>query len=269
MSRNKLIGTSALVLMMSCAKGGAPGVGNGPDGGNGSGGDAPTTCGELCDQDGDGVLDPSDDCPDTPQGAVVNHVGCADSQLTATLEPTFPSYGLTWTSAGDLGRAGGLTWTYTGIQRADLFHIDWTVCDDPGTPCGVSLDGPLDASENWQFSAAESNLPGGKLVFTNATHIALADATSPALTGRLTITMVDGSSVPVPFATMAALGVTARTATYGAEIMGTAFTVVALIEVEDNAAGPWTPYLDYYDAAPTPETGGISAVSFGGSFYDK
>ena len=55
----------------------------------------------------------------------------------------FPPFGLTWTPSGELGRAGGLTWTYTGIQRGDLFHIWWVVCDDPGMPCGLSLDGPI------------------------------------------------------------------------------------------------------------------------------
>ena len=49
----------------------------------------------------------------------------------------------TWTSTGELGRVGGLTWTYTGIDRGDLFHIYWIVCDDPAEPCGLSLDGPI------------------------------------------------------------------------------------------------------------------------------
>ena len=31
----------------------------------------------------------------------------------------------------------------------------------------------------------------------------------------------------------------------------------------------WTPYLDYYDAAPTPVVGGGVTTSFGGSFYAK
>ena len=265
MRLNHLLGTlPALLALASCAKAGTQGAQ--PD----AGATADASCGALCDADGDGVVDTSDKCPGTPPGVVVNHNGCSDSQLTATLQPVFPSYGLAWTSAGAPGRAGGLTWEYTGITRGDLFHIYWIVCDDPATPCGLSLDGPIDtASENWQFSAPDSDLPMGKLGFTNATHIALADTTTPLLEGRLTVTIVDGAAAPIPFADVTALDVTARTGRYGAEITSTGFKVVALAEVRDAVTLIWTPYLDYYDAAPTPDPGGATATSFGGSFYDR
>jgi hypothetical protein len=163
-----------------------------------------------------------------------------------------------------------LTWTYAGIGRGDLFHIWWIVCDDPTTPCGVTLAGSaVGASEGWQVDATDSDLANGKLVETNATQILLADGTMPALTGRLTLTIVDGNSAPVPVATVGTLGVPARLGQYGAEITGTSFTAVALIEVQAAGTTTWTPYLDYYDAAATPMTGGGTAVSFGGSFYDK
>lgn len=245
------------------------GTANGGAGGaNGSGGAGGSGCGSMCDGDGDGVLDAEDECAETPMGEPVNEVGCSDSQLEPTLQDMWPPYGLTWTPTGDPGRAGGLTWTYTGIDRADLFHIYWLVCDDPATPCGVSLDGPVDMTERWQFSAADSNLPGGVLVFTNTTHIALADATSPALTGRLTLAIAGDDSQPLPFADVGTLGVTARDGEYGAEILGAGFTVVVLIEVQD-ATMVWTPYLDYFEAAATPDPGPGTAISFGGSFYDE
>jgi hypothetical protein len=248
-----------IVIVASCARGHANG---GPS--------ADASCGTTCDQDHDGVPDGIDQCPNTPPGEGVNHVGCADSQLTPMLEPTFPPYSLTWTPTGDLGKAGGLTWTYTGIQRKDLFHIWWIVCDDPATPCGLSLDGPIDVpAESWQFSAIDSDLAHGKLVFTNATHILLADSTTPALSGRLTLTIVDASQAPFPFATVAMLGVPPRIGAYGAEITGTGFKVAALAEVKDTTTSTWTPYVDYYNAAPTPVGGGGAHVSFGGSFYDK
>src|SRR4051794_34312443 len=98
-----------------------------PDGGGGgahpdSGPTADASCGDFCDHDHDGVVDGADQCANTAAGAPVNGVGCADSQLTAMLVE-FPPFGLTWTPTGDLGRAGGLTWTYVGIDRKDLFHI--------------------------------------------------------------------------------------------------------------------------------------------------
>lgn len=258
---------STIVLVASCAKAQTEGLG--ADGG-GVIANADASCGTMCDHDHDGVVDGTDQCPDTAAGAPVNHLGCADSQLMPMLEPTFPPYGLTWVPTGDLGKAGGLTWMYTSIQRKDLFHIDWIVCDDPATPCGVSLDGAIDVpAENWAFSAADSDLPNGKLVYTNATHILLADSTTPALTGRLTLTITNGSDAPIPFASVATLGVAPRLGTHGAEITGTTFKVVALAEVKDTTTATWTPYIDYYNAAPTPTAGGGATVSFGGSFYDK
>ena len=270
-----LVAAAAIFIVAGCAKAAQQGP---TDAGGGSGDaagptvDAPPSCGDLCDQDGDGVPDGSDQCADTPSGEPVNPDGCADSQLTPTLEPTFPPYGLTWTTGGDLGRAGGLSWTYTDIARGDLFHIYWIVCDDPATPCGLSLDGMIDQpAEGWQFSATDSDLPNGKLVFTNATQIVLADSSTVPLTGRLTVTIVAAGN-PVAFADVATLGVPARSGEYGAEIKGTGFTVTALGEVEDATNQVWTPYLDYYDAAPTPDTGdaGLNVyTSFGASFYDK
>jgi hypothetical protein len=266
----------AIFVATSCAKGSGTTSATsttGPQGVNDSGllADGAVAC-PTCDDDGDGVPNATDQCPGTPAGAKVNAVGCADSQLTPKLEPVFPSYGLTWTPTGDLGRVGGLTWTYTGINRGDLFHIWWIVCDEPAEPCGVSLDGPLKPFENFSFDGADSDLPNGKLVFTNMTAVLLADASVPNLNGRLTVTIVDANAKAIPFATVASLGVPARAGQYGSEILGTGFKVVAIIEVNDPSTSTWTPYLDYYDAQGTPDTGdasGNATVSWGGSFYDK
>ncbi len=265
-----LVTASSIALAIGCAnaqqggEGDAAGTGDG-----GAGGDA-ATCGDTCDQDRDGVVDSIDECPDTLPDAPVNQVGCADSQVGPMLEDTFPPYGLTWTPTGDLGRPGGLTWTYTGIQRADLFHIYWIVCDDPATRCGLSLDGAIDPpGEHWTFSAPASDLPGGRLVFTSATRIELADPTIRPLSGRLTVTIVDGSDAPIPCTSLSTLGVTGRAGSHGAELTGPGFKVVALAEVQDTLTTTWTPYLDYYDAAQTASPGGGTTVSFGGSFYDE
>ena len=91
--------------------------------------------------------------------------------------------------------------------------------------------------------------------------------------GRVTLTITDASGTPLVWKTVAALGIQPatppRSGTHGAEITGTGFTVSALAEVQDPTTLMWHPYLDYYDAAPTPETGGMTAVSFGGSFYSE
>lgn len=246
-----------------CAK--ADGSGD-SDGGTDGGGDA-TSCGDTCDSDGDGVIDTIDECPGTPAEVPVNQVGCSDAQVTPTLEPEFPPFGLTWTPTGDIGRVGGLTWTYTGIDRGDRFHIYWVVCDDPATPCGVSLDGPIDAAnEGWTYSSL-SALGAGRLIFDSAPTIRLAGGIVESLSGRLVMTIVDGAGAPTPFAMVSSLGVPPRSGMYGAVIPGAAFTVTAIIELRD-ANGLWVPYLDYYDAAPT-EDPGSAAVSFAGSFYSE
>ncbi len=273
----------AILFFLGCAEGSeVPGdgsgasssgagsnVGGGPSSGGGDGtGGGETSCGDTCDEDGDGVFDPDDACGGTPSGEPVNADGCSDSQVEPALRDGFPPYGLTWTPEGDPGRPGGLTWSYTGIDKADLFHIYWVICDDPATPCGVSLDGPIDvASEHWQFSAADSDLPAGRVAFLNTTNIALADGSAPPVTGQLTVTIVDDAGAAIPFADLATLGVSGRDGQYGAEIPGGGFTVTVQIEVQDDAV--WTPYLDYFDAASTPDPGPGSALSFGGSFYDE
>ncbi|CAN5554136.1 hypothetical protein BH09MYX1_BH09MYX1_40510 [soil metagenome] len=265
----------AILAFVSCATAQTTETpsGTGNDAGTTTDSSSPSGCDGPCDKDGDGIADGIDKCPGTLAKAPVNKQGCSDSQLTPKLEPTFPPFGLTWTPTGSLGRAGGLTWTYTGINRADLFHVYWIVCDDPSTPCGLSLDGPIDLpAEKWQFSATDSDLTNGKLVLTNATGILLASTTTTPLTGRLTITIVDASDAPVPFVDVSTLGVTARDGKHGAEIKGTGYKVVALGEVMDTTANVWTPYLDYYEAAPTPDTGdagGNVYTSFGASFYSK
>lgn len=257
-----------VLLVAGCANAESSGASDaGGQDGRGSG-NADASCGTMCDQDHDGVVDGLDLCPDTTALATVNGNGCADNQVMPVLEPSFPPFGLSWTPTGDLGRAGGLVWSYTGIERGDHFHIYWIVCDDPATPCGISLDGPIDATERWTFSATDSDLVNGRLVYTNTTHIALNDGSTPELTGRLTLTIVNQNDAPMSWYAASALNVTPRMGTHGAEITGTGYKVTALAEVKD-ATGPYTPYLAYYDSAPTPTAGGAVYTSFGGSFYSE
>ena len=286
--KRALIAALAIFAAASCANGEANPPGTGKDGGPTGGDSGPALDGGptdgpagdvACstDTDKDGVVDCKDKCPGTAAGSKVNTDGCADAQLTPKLEANFPPYGLTWTPTGDLGRAGGLVWTYTGINRGQLFHIYWIVCDDPNDACGLSLDGPIDVpGEKWQPDTADSDLANGKLVYTNTLGIYLADTSTRPLSGRLTVTIVDDTNAPIPFADVATLGVTAQDGKYGAEIKGTGFKVTTLMEVKDTITNAWTPYLDYYDAAPTPDhgdagtdAGDLAYVSFGGSFYDK
>ncbi|MDX2091983.1 MAG: hypothetical protein SFX73_29235 [Kofleriaceae bacterium] len=262
-SNSQILRLALLATLGACANASSS---SSTDGGQQGSGDA--SCGEICDADADGVLDNLDKCPSTPSGSLINMDGCAESQLPWMLVP-FPPFGLQWTPSGDLGRAGGLTWTYTGIQREDLFRIVWMFCDDPATPCGLSLDGPIDALETWHYSMSDSNLTNGRLAFTNSTHIVLDGGGNPTLAGRLTMNIVDSSEQPLTWAPVATLGVSSQDGKHGAEITGVAFKITALAEIQDPMTLAWTPYLDYYDAAQTPMAGTGATVSFGGSFYAK
>ena len=119
------------------------------------------------------------------------------------------------------------------------------------------------AASRWGFGLA-----GGVLVFTNTTQIILFDASVVPLTGRMSLTIVGEGGVPLAFEEVGAAGVPARDGLYAAEVPGTTFTVTTRIEVQDSGM-VLTPYLDYYDAAPTPDPGTGTSVSFGGSFYDE
>jgi hypothetical protein len=265
------VSSLAFATALAAAAGCASAKNGGTDQPDGSiGPPMPDGCGANCDSDYDGVPDSIDQCPNSPPLSMVNTKGCADTQVDPKLQPNFPPYALSWTHSGNLGRPGGLVWTYTGIQRGDLFHIYWVVCDDPAMPCGLSLDGPIDAAgEHWTYSPTDSDLPNGKLIFTNATGILLDDTTTRPLDGRLTVTVTDATNVPMPVATVMTLGIAAaRMGQAGVEVKGTAYQVTGLIEVKDTT-GTYTPYLDYYDAAPTPMAGGAATVSYGGSFYDE
>jgi hypothetical protein len=236
------------------------------------------TCGAIGngtapDADGDGIPDALDQCPGTPAGSTVNGAGCAVSQTVAKVNPTFPPYGLTFTSDGGSGRAGGLTWTYSGIDftaGGDHFAIYWIPLDDPAFgPYGISLNGPVQSSAAVSLSPADSNLAGGTAVFEGTTTIQLLSGATPAVETRLTLTAIDNTSHPLPWQTTASLGITASLGTLALQIPDVAasgFSVNARAEVWNGSA--WEPYLDYYDAASR-ATSGLAFISYGGSFYDR
>jgi len=264
----RLLATVPALSLVACAQAGTTI--------DGSTGDDATTQIDACqsnctaDSDGDGVPDIGDQCPNTPSGEPVNQAGCSDSQVDPTLQPSFPPYGLTWNQTGDLGRPGGMRWTYDGIDRADLFHIYWLPCDETDPRCGLSLDGPIDnASEYWVYNEPQSNLAGGVMVFTSSTRVPLAAGGTVAVSSRMTLTIVDGNNQPVPFVTAGSLGITPRVGTHAAEILGTAFEVRAIAECQDASTTSWTPFADYYDNTSTPDPGPGYVVSLSGSFYDE
>jgi hypothetical protein len=236
------------------------------------------TCGAVSsgmapDSDGDGVPDALDACPGTPPGSAVNSAGCALAQTTAKVNPAFPPYGLTFTESGTSGRAGGLTWNFSGIDFSSgggKFAIYWVANDDPAFgPYGISLNGPVTAPSAVAVSVADSNLAGGVAVLEGTTSIQLLNGTTPTLQTRLVLTAVDKTSNPLPWQTTAALGITGDLGTVALQIPDVAssgFTVNAQAQVWNGSS--WEAYLDYYDAASRASSGN-AFISYGGSFYDR
>jgi hypothetical protein len=251
----------------SMGGGGMGGSGGSAGGAGGMGGGAP-------DADGDGVPDVLDLCPGTPPMTVVNSRGCSESQAVAKVNAdAFPPYGAMFTQSGDPGRAGGVTYAYTGINFASdggLFDIYWVLNDDSAFgPYGISLDGPVMMDETWSLSMVDSMLANGLAVFSGNTHIHLFDGTLPPLMSRLTVTATSGSN-PLAWQTTAALGVMPDLGTMAVQVpkgSATALTISAKAEVFDGTN--WIPYLDYYDAAKTPPEAKEAFISYGGSFYQK
>jgi hypothetical protein len=249
--------------------GGGAGGSGGAGGAGGAGG-----MGGAPDSDGDGVPDVLDLCPNTPPMTVVNSRGCSESQAVAKVNAdTFPPYGSMFTQTGDPGRAGGVTYAYTGINFASdggLFDIYWVLNDDSAFgPYGISLDGPVMMAETWTLSGSDSMLPNGVAVFTGNTHIHLFDGSLPPLMSRLTVTATSGSN-PLAWQTTANLGIMADLGTMVVQVpkgMASALTINAKAEVFDGTN--WVPYLDYYDAAKTPPEAKEAYISYGGSFYQK
>ena len=79
----------------------------------------------------------------------------------------------------------------------------------------------------------------------------------------MTLNFVDALDAIIAVETVGTLGVTARAATHGIEITGSGFEVAVLAEVKE-AAGAYTPYQQYYDAASKPPSPPPVTVSFGG-----
>src|SRR5439155_23418557 len=107
---------------------------------------------------------------------------------------TAPLGGVSFLPAGDIGRPGGLTYTYSGLTPAlvaQFGSLEW----GPADPNGVQLamDGAINSpGETLTFNAGLSNLANGSAVWTGTAvyPIAVAPFSIPLLT-RFTMTAHD------------------------------------------------------------------------------
>jgi uncharacterized repeat protein (TIGR01451 family) len=174
-----------------------------------------------------------------------------------------PLSGVVFPSTGDIGRAGGLTYHFSGVTAlmGQFQKLEWGPADPNSVQ--LSMNGPITGANTLTFDPVDSNLAAGTAVWMgNATYpIAQPPATIPLLT-RFTMTATD---------TATSTSITNFNATSGYGDGATAtvsgdFSATLLFEVSDNNGASWTPAKDYFDAHQN-VPGNEMFSSFTGAFF--
>jgi uncharacterized repeat protein (TIGR01451 family) len=175
-----------------------------------------------------------------------------------------PLASVTFPSAGDIGRAGGLTYIFSGVTglMSQFQKLEWGPADPNSVQ--LSMDGPITGPANTlTFDPTDSNLAAGKAVWMgNASYpIAQPPGTIPLLT-RFTMTATDtATSTPITnFNATSGYG-DGATATVSGD-----FSAHLLFEVSPDGT-TWTPAKDYFDAHQNVLGNQIFSSFTGGFFY--
>jgi uncharacterized repeat protein (TIGR01451 family) len=173
-----------------------------------------------------------------------------------------PLSGVTFPSTGDIGRAGGLTYTFSGVTglMSQFQTLEW----GPAGPDSVqlSMNGPISPANTLTFNTGASDLANGKAVWMGTAQYPIAQppGTIQLLT-RFTMTAKDSNNVPIT-------GFNA-TSGYGdgatANVLGD-FSATLLFEVSDNNGTSWMAAKDYFDTHQN-VPGNEMFSSFTGAFF--
>jgi len=111
-----------------------------------------------------------------------------------------PLTGVTFPSTGDIGRAGGLTYTFSGLTglMSQFQTLEW----GPAAPNSVqlSMNGPITGPANTlTFNLGASDLANGKAVWTGTAQYPVAQPpqTTISLQTRFTMTARDANNAPI------------------------------------------------------------------------
>lgn len=227
----------------------------------------------LNDTDGDGVADAFDQCPGTPAGTVVDDTGCPPP--VPEPNPNAESdYNMTATETGDIGRAGGATWSFRDIdfQAAGKTLLASVFNDDPDpqfAPYGISMDDtPIVGAEIMHVDAAQSDLPNGVVVFTGTTRIWHAiNQVWVGVATRITATVTDSTDNPLFIADTSQIPFPLRLGEVGFQVPAAGYDIHIIGEVSTNGGASWAPYLDFFDAFNNTPVHS-ARISFGASWYD-
>jgi uncharacterized repeat protein (TIGR01451 family) len=178
---------------------------------------------------------------------------------TTTIGPVFPAPGSgTWTSTGtptggEIGKAGGITWSYTGVDPTQFDQMVWGL-GYPTFPATFSFG--LDTAA-LAFDPATSSLSGGVLNFTGSAEFPNLDGSTPSYPVRLQVTTATGPSAFVDPGSLT--GLTVDPGAGGVLPVTGDFSVNLIIEVSTDGGTTWTPANDYFNN--TPHTAGVSTSS--------
>ena len=191
-------------------------------------------------------------------GVMVTSAAPAVADAT-TIGPVFPAPGSgTWASTGtptggEIGKAGGITWSYTGVDPTQFDQMVWGL-GYPTFPATFSFG--LNTA-TLAFDPATSSLSSGVLNFTGSAEFPNLDGSTPSYPVRLQVTTATG---PSAFTDPASLtGLTVDPSAGGVLPVTGDFSVDLIIEVSTDGGTTWTPANDYFNN--TAHTAGVSTSS--------
>lgn len=186
----------------------------------------------------------------------------ADPTPSGPVQPgTAPVAGVTYTSSGNIGEAGGLTYSFSGLSSAVMAQfsdLEWGPADSSAVQ--LSLDGNASFSEPGQtmsFDSTGSDLATGTAVWTGTTQYPIAQ---PAETLTLDTMFIMTASTGLDATSGYGDGATVP-------VSGN-FSVNLLFEVSADGGTTWTPALDYFNAQQNVIGNTIQSSFQGGFFYD-
>lgn len=185
-------------------------------------------------------------------------VSSPGSAYGAPVGPVYPAPGSgTLVSSGSIGQAGGVTWSFSGVDSSQFGQMVWGLAY-PATPATYSFG--LDTA-TLSFDSVSSNLTGGTARYTGSAMFPNLNGTTPTLPVRLTVQSTPSSAMETPAA--AGLGVDPSV---GAVLPVTGdFSVNLLFETSADGGVTWQPADAYFDATPHPLGGTTSSVN--GAFW--
>jgi uncharacterized repeat protein (TIGR01451 family) len=198
--------------------------------------------------------------------AAVVTTGAGPAAADATIGPVFPAPGSgTWSSTGtptggEIGQAGGITWSYTGVDPTQFDQMVWGM-GYPQFPSTFSFG--LDTA-TLAFDPTTSDLAGGVINFTGSAEFPNLDGSTPSYPVRLQVTTLTG---PSAFTDPSSLtGLTVDPSAGGVLPVTGDFSVNLIIEVSTDGGTTWTPANDYFNSTPHP-SGVSTSSSVQGDFW--